>query len=73
MIYNVEFQKRGLPHAHILLFLHPDNKISSAEDIDKIISAEIPDSTESPELYEIIGDCMMHGPCGALNKFSMHE
>ena len=31
-----------MPHAHILLFLHPNNKYPTAEDINKIISVEIP-------------------------------
>ncbi|KAM3376007.1 hypothetical protein P3S68_014721 [Capsicum galapagoense] len=43
VIYIIEFQKRGLPHAHIFLFLHEHNKYPTAVDIDKIITAEIPD------------------------------
>ncbi|KAK2704433.1 hypothetical protein QYM36_016732 [Artemia franciscana] len=39
-MYSVEWQKRGLPHAHILIWLH--KKITSNE-IDDVISAEIPD------------------------------
>ena len=39
-------KKRGLPHAHILVFLHPDDKYLVPEDIDSIISAESPDSLE---------------------------
>lgn len=70
MVYTVEFQKRGLPHAHILLFLHPEDKISNGEEIDKIIHAEIPDATTNHELHKLVGDCMMHGPCGELNKSS---
>ncbi|XP_058733726.1 uncharacterized protein LOC131605381 [Vicia villosa] len=38
-IYIIEFQKRGLPHAHILLFMHPESKCPSPEDINNIISA----------------------------------
>ncbi|XP_058726735.1 uncharacterized protein LOC131598121 [Vicia villosa] len=38
-IYTIEFQKRGLPHAHILLFMHPESKCPSPEDINNIISA----------------------------------
>ena len=70
VVYTVEFQKRGLPHAHILLFLHPEDKITNAQDIDKVICAEIPDPDTDPELYKLVGDSMMHGPCGAMNTSS---
>lgn len=32
--------------------------------IDNFISAEIPDSAEDPELYVLVREHMMHGPCG---------
>ncbi|XP_065671756.1 uncharacterized protein LOC136089633 [Hydra vulgaris] len=40
----IEFQKRGLPHAHILLHLANDDKLETAQDINNLICAEIPDS-----------------------------
>ncbi|XP_061355352.1 uncharacterized protein LOC133299871, partial [Gastrolobium bilobum] len=49
-VCTIEFQKRGLPHAHILLFLNPSSKAESALDIDKLISAEIPDKETNPTL-----------------------
>ncbi|XP_065680665.1 uncharacterized protein LOC101240834 [Hydra vulgaris] len=66
----IEFQKRGLPHVHILLHFVNDDKLETAEDIDSLISAEIPDQTVDPELFEIIKTCMIHGPCGILNPNS---
>ncbi|KAI9110427.1 hypothetical protein K1719_018587 [Acacia pycnantha] len=63
-VYTVEFQKRGLPHAHIILWLSESDKIRSSFEVDQLISAEIPDKLEDPELYELVGSYMVHGPCG---------
>ena len=67
VVYTVEFQKRGLPHAHICIFLHPDDKLVNHEKIDDFISAEIPDKNSDPQLYRLVSEHMMHGPCGADN------
>ncbi|XP_065661740.1 uncharacterized protein LOC136084776 [Hydra vulgaris] len=66
----IEFQKRGLPHVHILLHFVNADMLETAEDIDSLISAEIPDPAVDPELFEIIKSCMIHGPCGILNPNS---
>jgi len=65
--YVIEYQKRGLPHAHILLIVHPDDVPVSAADIDATISAEIPDKAKNPNLFKTSTGNMLHGPCGALN------
>ncbi|XP_076960654.1 uncharacterized protein LOC143637083 [Bidens hawaiensis] len=49
-VYTIEFQKRGLPHAHICLFIAPENKIHNPSHIDNFISSEIPD--KCPGCYE---------------------
>ncbi|UYV68898.1 hypothetical protein LAZ67_6001521, partial [Cordylochernes scorpioides] len=66
-MYSIEWQKRGTPHAHILIWL--EEKILPTQ-IDNIISAELPDPQEDPELYQIIKKYMIHGPCGAQNPHS---
>lgn len=61
--YTIEFQKRGLPHAHILLILHPDNHVLTANDVDNAVSAKIPDSNDNPVLFETIMNTMTHAKC----------
>jgi hypothetical protein len=38
----VEFQKRGLSHAQILIFFIEDCKSHTVEDVDRMISDEVP-------------------------------
>ncbi|XP_035841358.1 uncharacterized protein LOC110919437 [Helianthus annuus] len=75
VIYTIEFQKRGLPHCHALLFLEPADKIGTTEDIDRYISAELPSELQDPAAFAVISKQMMHGPCGELNPSSpcMHN
>ncbi|GBM17754.1 hypothetical protein AVEN_170831-1 [Araneus ventricosus] len=66
-IYVIEFQKRGLPHVHILLTLDSESKIRTKDDIDKFVSAELPDPYTDLRLFQIVTKCMVHGPCGTIN------
>ncbi|XP_021749405.1 uncharacterized protein LOC110715140 [Chenopodium quinoa] len=65
MIYVIEFQKRGLPHAHFLIILKGEYKVKSPSDFDKFVCAEIP--VECGNLWKIVLAHMMHGPCGLRN------
>ena len=69
-IYVIEFQKKGLPNFHILLILNNDSKFRTAQDVDKVISAQIPDPNEYPLAYKTVINSMIHGRCGNLNLIS---
>ncbi|CDF41007.1 ATP dpendant DNA helicase [Chondrus crispus] len=60
--------KRGLPHAHVVFFLDEvsKNDLRTPENVDRIISAEIP-SAQDPELQEVVLKHMIHNPCGEHN------
>ncbi|XP_074373870.1 uncharacterized protein LOC141714237 [Apium graveolens] len=64
LMHVTEFQKRGLPHAHMLIWLHPNDRPKTTEQIDKMVSAEIPDPSIDPVGYEAVKNYMIHGPCG---------
>ncbi|KAJ0495305.1 putative helitron helicase-like domain-containing protein [Helianthus annuus] len=74
-LYTIEFQKRGLPHCHTLVWVTETNKIRDASDVDSYITAEFLDPNSEPVLYKTITECMIHGPCGLLNPNApcMHE
>ena len=75
----IEFQKRELPHAHILIILHETDRIKTVEQVDQIVSAEIPPHPntifdEDPQkqqhkreqaqkLQDLVLKNMVHGPC----------
>ena len=61
--YVIEFQKRGLPHVHMVLWLDPKDAPKKPEDVDRFTCSEIPDPKSSPELYKLVTKNMMHGPC----------
>jgi hypothetical protein len=74
-IYVIEFQKRGLPHAHILIFFAEDYKPHTVKDVNRMTSAELLNLKTNKLAHEMVARCMMHGPCGAmfLNAPCMEE
>jgi hypothetical protein len=63
-IYVIEFQKRGLPHAHIFIFFVEDCKPHMVKDVDRMINAELPNPKTNKLTHEMVASYMMHGPCG---------
>jgi hypothetical protein len=68
LIYTIKYQKRGLPHAHILIFLDSGHAFSEPELIDNLILAELPDQRLDPDrsLTAIVKQMIVHGLCGPL-------
>ena len=79
-LWTVEFQKRGLPHVHILIILSDQDRLITPDFVDNVISAELPPSSEESsndemrksrqELERIVLQNMLHGPCGTSNPDS---
>ena len=67
-IHVIEFQKRGLPHAHIIIILDKRHKIDTVTKINHCISAEIPDPEKNPKLYEKVTKYMIHRPCNVTKQ-----
>ena len=67
-VESVEFQKRGLPHTHLIIWVRPADKPTSRTIIDGKVSAELPSRQDNPRLYELVKTHMIHGPCGTWNR-----
>ncbi|CAF2091918.1 unnamed protein product [Rotaria magnacalcarata] len=55
--FVIEFQKRGLSHCHMLIILASESKPRDSNSVDRIVSSEIPDADQNPQLYEMGHDC----------------
>nr|KAJ0224760.1 hypothetical protein LSAT_V11C100019480 [Lactuca sativa] len=45
-------------------YLHHTSKLPNPKDIDCIICVELPDKELELDLYQIVSNNMIHGPCG---------
>ncbi|XP_071739204.1 uncharacterized protein [Rutidosis leptorrhynchoides] len=66
-IHIIEFQKRGLPHVHMLIWLISAHKCKTPAAIDDVITAEIPSEKDDPEGFRAVTEYMLHGPCGGVH------
>jgi len=69
-VFVIEFQKRGLPHIHLLVYLSEECKIHDSNDVNKIVTDEISNAIKYPKLYDLVKQYMVHGPCGSINRNS---
>ena len=60
-----EFQKRGLPHAHLLLILGESDKPRTPEEVNRVCSAEIPNFETEQLLQNAVKTFMIHKNCVA--------
>jgi len=83
LVYSIEHQKRGMPHAHMLIFLRKNKEHETARFVDEFVSAEIPpevredDKSEEAEqarrLRKLVckfnlHDCNAKSPCQVEGK-----
>ncbi|SAM09761.1 hypothetical protein [Absidia glauca] len=62
-IATVEFQKRGLPHIHIVVILAASDRPMTSSQYDNFVCAELPDINAHPALHHTVTRSMIHGPC----------
>ncbi|XP_074346888.1 uncharacterized protein LOC141685698 [Apium graveolens] len=70
VMHVIEFQKHGLPHCHMLIWLHPRDRPQNVDDINQLISAEIPDKNHDPIGFNVVNSHMIHRPCGKDYSYS---
>ena len=61
-LMTVEWQKRGLPHIHILIIFAPEASFKIAEEYDRVVCAEI--LPPNRPLHEKVMKHMIH-TCGS--------
>ncbi|KAI3642989.1 hypothetical protein MP228_012544 [Amoeboaphelidium protococcarum] len=59
---SIEFQKRGLPHMHMLVWVDKTDKPRNSADIERVINAQVP-SEEFPNLRAKVLMHMIHSQC----------
>uniref|UniRef100_A0A0N5BQI5 Helitron_like_N domain-containing protein n=1 Tax=Strongyloides papillosus TaxID=174720 RepID=A0A0N5BQI5_STREA len=60
---TIEFQKRSLPHIHILVKVSKEDFRLTSDQVDEYVKAEFPDKEKNPCLFEIVTKTMVHSRC----------
>jgi hypothetical protein len=61
-IWTREYQKRGLPHIHMLLIFPPKQRVSTTKYINHLVSAKLPLPKNTP-LFEPTTKCLLYRSC----------
>jgi hypothetical protein len=70
VVYTIESQKCGVPHAHIIIWLKKERPWDAAM-VVTFISAQLPNPTSDPIRYEVVSNFMVHDPCGPHVTYSL--
>ena len=70
-VWAVEFQKQGLPHVRLILFLKSERKLRSPDDFVNMIHTDISDLVLEPCLHELVVANMMH-TCSKMRCLDEH-
>ena len=62
-VYTIEFQKRGVPQAHIYLY-SVTLLLRDIVEYNRNVCAKLPNPVLQPRLHDIIKGFMILGPCG---------
>ena len=62
-IYIIEFQKKDLLYAYILIILISENRFKFVIEINAIVNVEISNQTSFSKLYSIVIICMLYNNC----------
>jgi hypothetical protein len=74
--YTIEFQKRGLPHAHLVFTLNEHSKPHTPDEIDKLVSAELPNRRTESVLFSTVTTCLIHRcnhNCRSVNDININN
>lgn len=53
-VHTIEFQKRGLPHVHLIVILHPEDRAKEANDVETMLMSHF----ENPEKKDENGNAV---------------
>ncbi len=48
-VWTIEYQKRGLPHMHYLLFLSKEDNYVERAQVDEVVCAQLPNEELDPD------------------------